>query len=263
MRLHRRFGRVLMPIIVSAALASLAAPALAQERALAFSVTGGVSAGPKYFGADSTRIGPGVGFGFGGVRLGRVVLGDPDGPTQFAPGTGLRGSFRNISKREGKNELAGLEDVKASLELGLGLHHTAENWQVFADLRYGAIGHKGIAGALGANAIYRGSGGLVLHGGPRASFGNARFARSYFGITAAEAAAAPNFPAAYRPSGGIHAIGLEVGAYQPLNDDWGVAAKLRYDRLRGDAGRSPIVQQGSRDQFSASIRLTRHFNFRF
>lgn len=263
MRLRRRAARFLIPVIASGALASLAAPVLAQERALAFSLTGGVSLAPEYFGADSTRIGPGGGFGFGGVRLGRVALGDPDAPRLFAPGTGLRGSFRYIPRRAGKNELAGLEDVKASLELGLGLHHTAESWQVFADLRYGAIGHKGIAGELGANAIYRGSGGLVLHGGPRASFGNARFARSYFGITAAEAAVAPNFPAAYRPSGGMHALGLEVGAYQPLNDHWGVSATLRYDRLRGDAARAPIVQQGSRDQFSASIGLTRHFNFRF
>ncbi|MDD7970309.1 MipA/OmpV family protein [Roseinatronobacter alkalisoli] len=252
--------KFLAPFLI-AALSMTTTSALAQDRALAFSVTGGVATAPKYFGADSNRIAPGGAFGFTGLRFGSAQLGDPDGPTQFATGTGLRGSLRYIPKRKGENELAGMDDVKAALEIGAGVHHTTEFWQVFADLRYGVIGHKGVTGEIGANAIYRGADGLVVHAGPRAGSGNSRFARSYFGVSAAESVTSGL--AAYTPSGGVHSVGVELGVYQPLSDDWGITGALRYDRLRGDAASSPIVQQGSRDQFGASIGITRHFNFRF
>ncbi len=249
------------------ALCAIALPAQAQDRALSFSLTGGAQVTPKYFGSDSYSLGPSVSFASGGLRFGGFELGNTDGPVLFAPGTGVRGAFRFIPKRSGKDELAGLNDVKASVEAGIGLHHTTEFWQVYADLRYGVIGHKAVAGKVGANLIYRDDSGLVLHAGPRAEFGNSRFARTYFGITAAEEVAATLAGNAnltrYTPSGGFHSIGLEAGAYQPLNDDWGITGTLRYDRLRGDAARSPIVQQGSRNQFSAQIGLTRHFNLRF
>lgn len=238
-------------------------PVAAQDRVLSFSVTGGAQVAPRYFGSNDLRIGPSGAVGFQGLRFGSVQLGDPDGPKLFAPGTELRGAFRFIPKREGARELQGMDDVKASFEVGLRAQHAAENWQVFTDLRYGVIGHKAIAGEVGANLIYRGANGFVLHGGPRAEFGNSRFARSYFGVTAAEAnATGPNLTQ-FTPSGGFHSIGLELGAYQPLSDDWGVTGSLRFDRLRGGAAASPIVQQGRRDQVSAQIGLTRHFNLRF
>jgi len=240
--------------------APLSQPAAAQDRALAFSLTGGVSVVPRYFGADSSRIAPSGSFGFTGLRFGTVQLGDPNDPRLFAPGTGVRGAFRYIPKREGKDELAGLKDVKAALELGLGLQHTSEHWQVYGTLRYGVIGHRAFAGEIGANALYRGGGGLIVHAGPRAEFGNARFMRTYFGITPAEASPAL---AVYRPGGGLYSVGVEIGAYQPLSANWGITGSVRYDRLRGDAAASPIVRQGRRNQLTATIGLTRHFNLRF
>lgn len=245
------------------ALAAFALPAQAQERALSFSVTGGVTALPKYFGSSDYRLGPSGGFGFNALSFGAVQLGDSSGPTQFAPGAALRGSLRYIPKRKGENELLGMDDVKASLELGVRAQYTEEFWHVFADLRYGVIGHKAIAGEVGADLIWRAPSGLVLNAGPRAEFGNSRFNRTYFGVTAAEAAATGPALTQYTPSGGFNSIGLEIGAYQPLSADWGITGAVRYDRLRGDAARSPIVQQGSRNQFSAEIGLTRHFNLRF
>ena len=244
------------------ALVALGLPAHAQDRGLAFSLTGGARVAPDYFGSSNSSISPAFGFGFTGLRFGSTQLGDPDGPTQFAPGAGLRGAFRYIPKREGDDELDGMTDVKAALELGLGLHYTADAWQVYTDLRYGVIGHKGITGEAGANLIYRAPGGLVLNAGPRAEFGNSKFTNSYFGVTGAEAAPVSSF-GAFNASGGIYSVGFEMGAYQPLNDNWGITGSLRYDRLRGDAARSPITLQGSRDQISAEIGLTRHFNLRF
>lgn len=235
--------------------------AMAQDRALSFSLTGGASYGPSYFGSDSYDVTPSGSFGFYGLNFGSLRLGDPDDRTKFAPGTGLRGAFRFIGERDGKDELAGLDDVDASVELGIGLQSTSEFAQVFADVRYGVIGHEALSAEVGANLIYRGQGGLVVHGGPRAEFGNARFMRTYFGVTPAESARSGL--AAYRPDGGLQSLGLEIGAYQPLNDDWGITGSVRYDRLQEDAADSPIVRQGDRDQFTIQIGLTRNFNLRF
>lgn len=236
-------------------------PVVAQDNTLAFSLTGGARVTPDYFGASERDVSPLIGFSFQGLRFGGTQLGDPEGPKIYAPGAGLRGSFRVIGERDGVNELAGMTKVDAALELGLGVHYTADTWQVFADLRYGVTGHKGATGELGTNLIYRAPSGLVLNAGPRAEFGSSRFTNTYFGVTAAESGASGFAP--YTASGGMYSIGFELGAYQPLNADWGVIGTLRYDRLRGDAALSPIVLQGSRNQISAEIGLTRHFNLRF
>ncbi|TVP71179.1 MAG: MipA/OmpV family protein [Rhodobacteraceae bacterium] len=244
----------------------LALPAFAQERGLSFSITGGAGVAPDYFGSDSVSVGPAGSFGFGGLRFGALALGTLDTPEQFAPGFGPYGAFRFIGKRDGKDELEGMDDVKASVEIGAGLQYTEDFWQVFGELRYGAIGHNAVAGELGANVIFRGESGLVLNAGPRAEFGNRRFNRTYFGVSEAEATASQDAGGsltAFSPSAGFYSVGVEAGAYQPLSADWGLSGSVRFDRLRGDAADSPIVQQGSRNQISAEIGLTRHFNLRF
>jgi len=248
-------------VAIAGAVAFLGQPAAAQDREFAFSLTGGLSVAPSYFGSDSLRLSPYGRFGFNGLRFGSLGVGDPDSTDRFASGTGVAGALRYIGKRRGRDELAGLEDVPAALELGLRLHHTARAWQVYGEVRHGVIGHGAFVGELGANAILRGQGGFVLHAGPRVEYADSRFMRTYFGVTPTEAA--QSGLAAYRPGGGLQSVGFEIGAYQPLNADWGITGSVRYDRLQRGAAASPIVQQGSRDQFSATIGLTRHFNFRF
>ncbi len=255
------FQTAALPALAALAVFATTTPVLSEGNALAFSLSGGAQSAPAYFGASKMRISPAVSFGFQGLRLGGVALGDVDTTERFIPGTGLRGAFRVLAARDGTAELTGMRDIKTAVELGLGLHHTARNWQVYGELRKGVTGHKGFAGDLGANVIYRPLDGLTLHAGPRAAFGNSEFTRTYFGVTGAEALASGL--AAYAPTGGLYALGFEVGGYQALNRDWGVNATIRYDRLQGDAATSPIVRQGSRDQVTATIGLTRNFNFRF
>ncbi|MGY6549755.1 MAG: MipA/OmpV family protein [Roseinatronobacter sp.] len=256
MRMSRLSG---LAILVAAL--GFAMPALSRDRVLSFSLTGGASFAPDYFGSRDSSLGPWGSFGSAGIRFGDLEIGATDGPVQFQPGAGLRGAFRLIGKREGKDELDGLDNVRRAVEVGVGAHFTEENWQVFSNLRYGAIGHSAFAGDVGANVIFRGENGLVLNAGPRAQFGASRFMRTYFGVTEDESVASGLD--AFRPSSGFYSVGVEAGAFQPINDDWGITGRLRFDRLTGDASNSPIVQQGTRNQFSAQIGLTRHFNFRF
>jgi len=249
-------------IVVMACIAALTGqPAVAQDRVVAFSLTGGATAQPDYFGADSHYFAPTGRVGFTGLRVGDLQLLDPEGPREFVPGTFYRGALDFIPERDGRDELAGLDDVDASVELGLGLQHTRERWQVYGEMRYGFIGHESVAAELGANAIFRGAGGAVLHAGPRLELGNSRFMRTYFGVTEPESARSGLD--AFTPSRAIYSAGFEIAAYQPVQANWGITASVRYDRLRGEAADSPIVRQGSRDQWSAMLGLTRYFNLRF
>jgi MipA family protein len=249
------------PALIALSLA-FSSPAAAQDNALSFSVTGGAQSTPLFMGSGTQRVAPWLSGGFEGLRIGGFSLGDPDGSDPFAPGLGLRGAFNVIGARRGTGALAGMTDLSTAVELGLGAHYTTTNWQVFGEIRQGFGGHRGIAGDLGANVILRPLDGFTLHAGPRAQFGNARFARTYFGVTGAEALAS-GVLTPYSPQGGLTSAGFEVGAYQALGRDWGVSANLRYDRLQGDAARSPIVTQGRRDQITAQFGLTRHFTLRF
>lgn len=245
------------------ALAFLALPAQAQNNGISFSQRVGVVVLPDYFGSSSTRLGPTGGTGLSNLRIGPLAFGEPEVPVPYAQGPALRGAFRLIPKRRGRDELQGMEDVKTSFEVGLRAHYAEEFWHVFADLRYGVIGHKAIAGEVGADALWRAPNGFILNAGPRAQFGNGRFNRTYFGVTAAEAAATGPALTEYTPSGGFHSVGFAIGGYQPFAEVWAVTGGVRYDRLRGDAARSPIVQQGSRNQWRAEVGLMRHFTIRF
>ena len=114
-------------IVVMACIAALTGqPAVAQDRVVAFSLTGGATAQPDYFGADSHYFAPTGRVGFTGLRVGDLQLLDPEGPREFVPGTFYRGALDFIPERDGRDELAGLDDVDASVELGLGLQHTRE-----------------------------------------------------------------------------------------------------------------------------------------
>lgn len=249
-------------IVATACIAALTGqPTVAKDRVLAFSLTAGAIAQPEYFGSDNFRFGSTARIGFTGLRVGDLQLRDPEGPREFAPGTRLRGALQYIPERDGRDELEGLNDLDPSVELGLGLQHTRETWQIFGEMRYGFIGHQSVAADFGANYIFRAKNGVVLNAGPRINFGNSRFMRNYFGVTDREAARS-DFDT-FTPSRAVYSTGLEIGAYQPIGADWGITTSLRYDRLRGEATDSPIVQQGSQNQWTAVLGLTKHFYLRF
>lgn len=253
---HATMAGVTVLLLLTGTAAAQTAPGLA------FSVRGGIETPPDYPGARSNTLGPDLGFGFTALRFGGFAIGSPDAQP-LSPGFGLRGSFRYLSAREsGDNaELAGLDDVDASLELGAGMAHVGADWRVFGDLRYGVTGHGGLVGQVGYDAILRPSEVLTLTLGPRVDFGNARFNRTYFGVTDEESAASGL--AQFRPDGGIISIGLEAGALYELNENWAVEAAVSWDRLQDDAERSPITQRGSADQYGARIGVSRSFRLGF
>jgi len=243
------------------------APIVAASPDLIFRLGAGLSYGSSYFGSNSNEVGPSGSFSFQFLRgPGGMALGSETGAPQY--GFAPRGSFRVIGKRSAADhpELTGLNDVPLSVEVGLGLGYTAQNFEAFADVRYGAIGHHSFVGELGADLVLRPSDRLTLTAGPRFVIGSNKFNDTYFGVTGPESVAslaAGGTLGVYNPGGGAVSAGVELGATYALNDKWNLDGALRYDKFLGDAKASPIVGQGSDDQFRLTIGLSRLISLDF
>lgn len=241
--------------IVAAGL--LAQPALAQSSGIEFTVGAGAVSAPGYFGADEAVIGPSGSFSLERLRFGSLSIGE-DGTSE---GFGYHGGFRYVGPRTAADfpELAGLNDIDAAVELGGGLHYAASDYYVYADLRYGVVGHESFVAEVGADAYYRPTRSLTLAAGPRVLIGSDDYAQTYFGVSAAEAVTS-NYDT-FDARGGVLSSGLEASATYQFNDDWGVVGTVRYDLLREDAADSPISL--SNDQLSVGVVLTRKVSFGF
>ena len=227
---------------------------------IGFTLRGGASVAPEYFGSDEYEVGPDLGFELNYLNLGGLTFGDPD-PLFRPEGFGITGSFRYIDERDASEfpELAGLNDVDDALELGVGLRYATPGFEAFGAVRYGVVGHEAFVGELGADFRSQPTDRLTLRAGPRVFFGSDDYSATYFGVTPAEATASalPAFDA----EGGLLSAGIELGAGYRFNDSWGVDAAIRYDRLQGDAADSPISTDDT--QLTARIGLTRRFTFGF
>jgi outer membrane protein len=267
--------------ILAAAFSALSLPALAgsllvepdpvliapepapESPSLVFTLFGGVSGQPTYFGSSELEARPSFGFSLDLARLpwGRSIgNADPDAENYgFTP----RGSFRVISERDSDEspELAGLNKVDTAVEVGLGLGYAQRHFEAFADVRYGVTGHKSFVGELGADAVFKLNDQFTVKLGPRLLAGSGRYADTYFGVTAAEAASS-SFDA-FDASGGLLTAGIELGATYKLNKDWGIDGALRWDKFTGSAEDSPIVAQGRDSNVSLRLGLTRRVSLSF
>ena len=263
--MRRKTSTARIAAFFAAAVATFAlSPAAAQTGAPdGITVTLGLGAGiaPDYFGSKTTSVGPTGAFALQELILPGGLGFGSEAARPFEPGFGVRGAFRYIpSRRASKNrELRGLDTIDRTVELGVGVVHVTEFGRVYGEVRRGIGGHKGWVGEVGVDAILRPSPQLAIAAGPRARWGDKTFTRTYFGVTADEAANS-DFTA-FRPGGGIVSTGLEVNARYDFQNGWGLLGRVGWDRLRGDAARSPITRQGSRDQYAARLIVTRSFSF--
>ncbi|WP_099826444.1 MipA/OmpV family protein [Oceaniglobus indicus] len=241
-----------------------AAP-VASSPDLVFSVRGGLSARPEYFGSDDYGLGPDFGLSLRFLKLpGGRTFGSTD-PLYQPEGFGLRGAFAYVGERDASDyrELTGLRDIDASVELGLGLGYQSRYFDAFADVRYGVIGHNAFVGELGADVKMHPTDRLSLSLGPRVTLGSDKYASTYFGVTAAESLASGGALGAFNADGGVISAGVELGAKYRISDNWGVEGAVTWDRFTNDAADSPIVRQGDRDQYGVRIGLTRRITLDF
>lgn len=256
------FAARLAALASASSIAFAAGAVSAQDRSIAFTLGAGASVSPDYFGSDDYSIGPSGNGRLDYLKFGPLEIGSSRGVAQeVVEGFGLRGTARYIGSRKASDnsELRGLDNVDATLELGFGVGYDTRDWRVFGVGRYGFFGHESFVGQLGADAIFHPSDDLTVSFGPRADLGDADFMRTYFGVTGDEAVASNGRFSEFRPSSGFYSVGVKLQARYEVTGAWGVETTARYNRFIEDANDSPIVQQGSSNDFGLSVVLTRSF----
>ncbi|MCA3555230.1 MipA/OmpV family protein [Aestuariivirga sp.] len=244
-------------------LLAVLSPASAQdtgERQFVLDLGGGVLAQPRYPGSDETIAVP---YPLIGVsRLFVPGFGQIDG-NDSVRGITVYPSFNFIGERNSADseELEGLDDVDWALEAGLGVSARYDWIRGFVEVRQGFNGYSGQVANFGIDFIGSPTEDLELRFGPRAGWGSQNYMDAYFGITASEAAASPLYDQAYKPDAGFNTVGLAGSASYNLTDDWKLHALAGWDRLVGDAGNSPIVKEGSVNQYYAGAGITYRFAF--
>ena len=121
-------------------------------------------------------------------------------------------------------------------------------------LRRGFGGHDGFVAELGLNAVLEPTPELDLSFGPRLHLADDEYVDTYFGVSAAEAAAS-GYPA-FDADGWLKGAGFEAEGRYALSRHWAIRGEAGYERLLGDAADSPITGAGSRNQFNAALGLT-------
>lgn len=222
----------------------------------------GAQVRPNYYGADKTVVAPLFDIDVArGDNLFKFEAPDDHLAIAVIDKDGLSiGPAANIaSSRKDSDVGAPLGKVKTTIEAGaFAQYQWGESIRLRAEVLKGIGGHKGLVGALGADKVWRDGDRYVFSVGPRLLVSDGRYQRAYFGVTPA-AAVATGLPA-YRPGGGIHGAALASGLSYQFSPRIGAFGFARYERLLGDAARSPVVREfGSRNQYSAGVGLNYSF----
>ena len=261
-----RLTRALSASAIGAAtlVAAAALPARAEEAntdQYVFDLGVGVMAQPRYPGSDEVIVVP-----FPLIAVSKFFIpgvGDVIDEDKNVRRFSIYPSFNFIGRRElsDSNELEGLDDVDWSLELGLGLAYRYDWIRGFVEVRQGFNGYSGQVADFGLDFIANPTEDLQLMVGPRASWGSDDYMETYFGITPGEEADSALYDKAYDASAGFNRLGLAATASYGLTDDITFHLRGGWDRLIGDAADSPIVKEGSENQFYGGAGLSYRFGF--
>lgn len=173
----------------------------------------------------------------------------------FGPAIGFEGSRRT-------RDVPGLRKVGFTVEPGAFVQYQlAVPVRARVELRQGIGGHEGLTGMASLDYIARDRDEWLFAIGPRLTYSNGKYQRAYFGVPVDSVATSGL--AAFRPGGGIQAVGANASYLMQLTQRWGAYAYGKYDRLVDDAADSPVVRRyGSRDQWSGGLALSYTFGRR-
>jgi MipA family protein len=244
------------------ALLSASTAALADDgRDLRVRVGAGANLRPPYPGADSDKLGPlfSVSFAHGTDPFKFKAYDDSSGIALVSKhGFSFGPAVNFVGRRKDSDVGAPVGRVGATVEAGLFAGYRFGDFRVRGEVLQGIGGHKGMRAQVGVDRIWRDGDRYVFSIGPRLLIGDARYERAYFGVTPA-ASLASGLPT-YTPRAGIYGVAATSGLSVQLDSRWGLFGYARYERLVGDAAKSPIVRRfGSRDQLSGGIGLSYTF----
>ena len=249
-------------LVVAGALLPACSAAFAQDsRDLRVRVGAGAELRPLYPGADTDKAGPLFDFSLahgsdpfkfkGPDDSSGIALVSTNG-FSFGPAANL------VSARRDRDVGAPVGKVPATIEAGVFAGYRFGDYRLRGEFLQGINGHKGGRAQIGIDRIWRDGDRYVFSIGPRLLIGDDRYQRAYFGVTPA-ASLASGLPV-YTPKGGIYGVAATSGFSVQLDSRWGLFGYARYERLVGDAAKSPVVRRfGSRDQLSAGVGLSYTF----
>lgn len=261
----------ILSFLATSAAILIGSKALAQEAAADGSLRGVVAIGPgvvpEYDGSGDLRIIPfaladvtwgGIDFEFRGLR-GRADL-VPDPRWSFGPVIGAR-----LSRQDVDGPVGLLPEIDTAIEAGgfVGYRVGGDQYgegslQLEVSAVHDVSGtHDGLLVTAGASyaAIRRPD--LFVSFDLQSTWANKDYARTYFGID--DAGAAASGLAAYRPGSGFRDVGAGMTVGYWFDRNIGVIGRVGATYLVADIGDSPIASDGSRWQPTAGIGLSYRF----
>lgn len=220
---------------------------------------------PTFQGSDETRVGPYWDFA--------VTRGEKEFPFEAADeaigftalhlaGVEVGPAIQIESNRTAKEAGVAVDPIGTTVEAGA----FAQFWltpalRLRTEARRGIGGHESWVGSVSADYVIRDGDKYDFSLGARVALSDNNYQAAYFGVNPREAAAT-GLPV-YRPKSGVHAVGAAAGMHYALGGRWGLVGYAKYDRLVGDAARSPFIRgYGSRDQLSGGLGLSYVFGRR-
>ena len=173
---------------------------------------------------------------------------------------GPAGKFVPSRKANSYSELNGLGDVNTAVELGGFVEYYPVDWfRTRGELRQGIGGHHGVVADLSADFIVPVIQRFIVSAGPRFTAETTKATSPYFGIDAVQAMATglPIFDA----KGGAHSVGAGAQVSYRIDPQWEVHSYVEYERLLGDAAKSPLVTlRGSPNQTTFGLGASYAFD---
>lgn len=129
------------------------------------------------------------------------------------------------------------------------------------ETRNGFGGHQGVVSDFSADFIVPVTRAITVSAGPRFTWESTKAVSPYFSVDAVQAMATglPVFDA----KGGAHSAGVGAQVKYRINPQWEVHSYVEYDRLLGDAAKSPLVTaRGSVNQTTVGIGASYSFDFK-
>jgi MipA family protein len=175
---------------------------------------------------------------------------------------GPAAQFKSSRKASSYSELNGLGDVSATVELGGFVEYFPVDWfRTRIETRQGLGGHHGVVADFSADVIVPVLQRFTVSAGPRFTWESTKATSPYFGIDAAQAMAT-GLPV-FNAKGGAHSAGAGAQVSYRVNPQWEVRSYVEYDRLLGDAAKSPLVaMRGSVNQTTVGVGASYAFDFK-
>jgi outer membrane protein len=225
-----------------------------------FLLGGGVINGARYPGSRDyfTRGLPLVSISYGWYFFGAVPgSGAPAGAGAYllrtehwAVGLNVGGDFRKPRRAADDPILRGWGDIPGTARGGMFASYTREWLSIRGSISDDLGGHhEGVLASLSVEAKYHVTERLTLSIGPEVTWVNEQYAKTFFGISAAQGEIAGIAP--YRAGSGINTVGGSAGATYMLTDHWSLGAHASYGRLQGDAADSPVTTDKTQRMYGA------------